>query len=62
MQKITKTPTYLLKRGDMYYFRCALPKPLNSVLNRQEIRYSLGSRIRSEARVIEGLHGPGVSG
>jgi len=28
MRKVTRTPSYLLKRGDMYYFRCVVPKPL----------------------------------
>lgn len=50
MPKITKTPSYLLKRGDIYYFRWAFPDKLKATLKKKEVRCSLATRERSEAR------------
>lgn len=51
MTNIGKTPSYLLKRGDIYYFRWSVPHDLRKILSKQEIRCSLGTRVRREARV-----------
>ena len=41
---------YLQRRGDTYYFRCAVPRHLRSVFKRGEITYSLRTKDKWEAQ------------
>ena len=39
--KIGKTPTYLFRKGRVYYFRIAIPIDVREAFGRTEINYSL---------------------
>lgn len=39
--KIGKTPTYLFRKGSIYYFRIAIPIDVRKDFGRTEINYSL---------------------
>ena len=39
--KIGKTPTYLFRKGSIYYFRIAIPIDVSEAFGRTEINYSL---------------------
>ena len=39
--KIGRTPTYLFRKGSIYYFRIAIPIDVRQVFGRTEINYSL---------------------
>ncbi len=51
---ITKSPSYLYRKGYIYYFRIAVPYPLRSVLRRSEIRKSLHTGYLRQARTKSG--------
>ncbi len=44
-------PAYLLRRGDNFYFRRVIPRPLRHRFGRDEIKLSLKTRDRGLARI-----------
>ena len=49
--KIGRTPTYLFRKGSIYYFRIAIPIDVRQVFGRTEINYSLQTDDLYQARV-----------
>ena len=49
--KIGRTPTYLFRKGNIYYFRIAIPIDVRQVFGRTEINYSLQTDDLYQARV-----------
>jgi len=58
MRQITKSPSYLIRNSFSYCFRMNIPKDLQSMIGKRELRYSLRtgylSNAKSKARLLAG--------
>jgi len=58
MQKVARTPSYLIRNPHSYCFRMIVPKDLQSIVGKRELRYSLRtgylSTAKSKARLMAG--------
>jgi len=48
--KTSKSPSYLVKNPYSYCFRIKVPEDLQTIINKKELRYSLGTDILSHAK------------
>lgn len=51
----SSSPSYLTRQGDRYYFRMSIPKDLRKAFGKTEIRRTLGTGQRKEARLKASL-------
>jgi hypothetical protein len=61
MQRLTRSPNYLIKAPYAYYFRIKVHKDLQAIISRKELRYSLGTGNLTAAK-IKARHMAGLVG
>ncbi len=50
MKQINRSPSYLVRNAHSYCFRLAIPKDLQTLVGKRELRYSLGTGYIGQAK------------